>query len=56
MIKSVESMRNSLGPPATTLWLKDYLRYLANPGASKLDVLFGITGNEANNTVYLQNG
>lgn len=56
MVKELESAENSLGPAATMLWVKDYLRYLANPGASKLDVIFGITGPEINDTAYRRGG
>ncbi|VDK58072.1 unnamed protein product [Gongylonema pulchrum] len=56
MVKEMESAENSLGPPATMLWIKDYLRYLANPSASKLDVLFGISGPEVSDTAYRTEG
>lgn len=56
MIEEMEKIENSLGSDATMHWAKDYLRYLANPHASKLDVVFGIAGAEANETAYLENG
>ncbi|VDM99568.1 unnamed protein product [Thelazia callipaeda] len=56
MVKEIEASKNSLGAEATMHWVKDYLRYLANPSASKLDVIFGISGPEANDSVYLEQG
>ncbi|EJW73862.1 hypothetical protein WUBG_15232 [Wuchereria bancrofti] len=52
----MEKSKNSLGSVATMHWVKDYLRYLANPHATKLDVFFGISGVEANGTAYMENG
>uniref|UniRef100_A0A0R3RKA9 SSD domain-containing protein n=1 Tax=Elaeophora elaphi TaxID=1147741 RepID=A0A0R3RKA9_9BILA len=56
MIKEMEKAENSLGSVATMHWVKDYLRYLANPDATKLDVIFGIPGAEVNGTTYMENG
>ncbi|VDO34310.1 unnamed protein product [Brugia timori] len=56
MVKEMEKSKNSLGSAATMHWVKDYLRYLANPHATKLDVFFGISGVEANGTAYMENG
>ncbi|EJD75908.1 patched family protein [Loa loa] len=44
MVKEMEGLENSLGSAATMHWIKDYLRYLANPHATKLDIFFGIPG------------
>lgn len=52
----MENVEKSLGSPATMYWVKDYLQYLANPHATKLDVIFGISGAEVNGTVYMENG
>uniref|UniRef100_A0A1I7V6H7 SSD domain-containing protein n=1 Tax=Loa loa TaxID=7209 RepID=A0A1I7V6H7_LOALO len=56
MVKEMEGLENSLGSAATMHWIKDYLRYLANPHATKLDIFFGIPGVEANGTAYMENG
>ncbi|VDK79147.1 unnamed protein product [Litomosoides sigmodontis] len=56
MINEMEKSKNSLGSAATMHWAKDYLRYLANPHATELDVIFGISAVEANGTVYLEKG
>uniref|UniRef100_A0A915Q0F9 SSD domain-containing protein n=1 Tax=Setaria digitata TaxID=48799 RepID=A0A915Q0F9_9BILA len=56
MVKEMEAAENSLGSSATMYWVKDYLRYLANPDASKLDVIFGIYGREGNETTFMQSG
>ncbi|KAM3727865.1 Patched-related protein [Dirofilaria immitis] len=56
MVQEMEKVENSLGSAATVHWVKDYLRYLANPHATKLDAIFGISGVEANETAYMENG
>lgn len=56
MINKMEKSKNSLGSVATMHWVKDYLRYLANPHATELDVLFGISEVEVNGTVYMEKG
>ncbi|CAG9540075.1 unnamed protein product [Cercopithifilaria johnstoni] len=56
MVKEMEKSENSLGSVATMHWVKDYLQYLANPYATKLDVIFGISAAEVNESVYMENG
>ncbi|VDM94767.1 unnamed protein product, partial [Onchocerca ochengi] len=56
MIQEMEKSENSLGSAATMHWINDYLRYLANPHATDLDVIFGISGVEVNGTFYMENG
>lgn len=56
MVKTIENTEHAIGPDANLYWVKDYLRYLANPGASKFDVLFGVHGPEGNDTDALEKG
>uniref|UniRef100_A0A914ZEG9 SSD domain-containing protein n=1 Tax=Parascaris univalens TaxID=6257 RepID=A0A914ZEG9_PARUN len=56
MTDDVQSMDNAIGSHANLIWINDYLRYLANPGASKLDILFGWSGPEGNDTQAKKTG
>ncbi|MFH4977966.1 hypothetical protein AB6A40_004675 [Gnathostoma spinigerum] len=56
MVRTVESMEDAIGPEATMMWNKDYLRYLANPQASKLDVIFSFFGYDDSKPVSDGNG
>ncbi|VDM46054.1 unnamed protein product [Toxocara canis] len=56
MVNDVQSMDHAIGPYANLIWIKDYLRYLANPSASKLDVFFGWLGPEGNDTEAKEKG
>lgn len=56
MTDDIQSMDYAIGSHANLIWINDYLRYLANPSASKLDILFGWSGPEGNDTQAKQTG